>query len=68
MKFQAKLPFCEFLSPFSNKIQYGFGGSFQERTTFPLNGIKEIKRKVMSNFPIGFRLMIREWVPGGMVA
>lgn len=53
---------CEFLSPFSNKIQYGFGGSFQERTTFPLNVIKEIKRKVMSNFPIGFRLMIREWV------
>ena len=54
---------CEFLSPFSNKIQHGFGGSFQERTTFPLNVIKEIKRKVMSNFPIGFRLMIREWVP-----
>jgi 2,4-dienoyl-CoA reductase (NADPH2) len=57
---------CEFLSPFSNKIQHGFGGSFQERATFPLNVIKEIKRKVMSNFPIGFRLMLREWVPGGI--
>lgn len=57
---------CEFLSPFSNKIQHGFGGSFQERAAFPLNVIKEIKRKVTFNFPIGFRLMIREWVPGGI--
>jgi 2,4-dienoyl-CoA reductase (NADPH2) len=42
---------CEFLSPFSNKIQQGFGGSFQERATLPLKIIKEIKRKVTSNFP-----------------
>ncbi len=57
---------CEFLSPFTNKIQHGFGGSFQERTTFPLKVIKEIKRKVTPKFPIGFRLMLREWVPGGI--
>jgi len=57
---------CEFLSPFTNKIQDGFGGSFQNRTAFPMAALKEVKRKLDSDFPIGFRLMLREWVPGGI--
>ena len=57
---------CEFLSPFTNRIQDGFGGSFQNRTAFPLAVLREIKQKLVKDFPIGFRLILREWVPGGI--
>lgn len=57
---------CQFLSPFTNRINGAFGGSFQNRTTFPIEVIREIKRKVPADFPIGFRLLLREWVPGGI--
>ena len=57
---------CGFLSPFTNRIRDGFGGSFQNRTAFPLAVLKEIQRKLTAGFPIGFRLMLREWVPGGI--
>jgi len=57
---------CGFLSPFTNRILDGFGGSFQNRTAFPLAVLKEIQRKLAAGFPIGFRLMLREWVPGGI--
>jgi len=57
---------CGFLSPFTNRIQDGFGGSFQNRTAFPIAVLREIKRKLAKDFPIGFRLILREWVPGGI--
>jgi len=57
---------CEFLSPFTNRIQDGFGGSFHNRTAFPITVIREIKQQLATDFPIGFRLMLREWVPGGI--
>jgi 2,4-dienoyl-CoA reductase-like NADH-dependent reductase (Old Yellow Enzyme family)/nucleotide-binding universal stress UspA family protein len=57
---------CQFLSPFTNKIQGEFGGSFQNRTAFPIEVLREIKRKLAADFPIGFRLVLREWVPGGI--
>ena len=57
---------CEFLSLFTNRIQDGFGGSFQNRTAFPIAVVREIKRKLVKDFPIGFRLILREWVPGGI--
>jgi 2,4-dienoyl-CoA reductase-like NADH-dependent reductase (Old Yellow Enzyme family)/nucleotide-binding universal stress UspA family protein len=57
---------CGFLSPFTNRIQDGFGGSFQNRTAFPIAVLKEIKRQLAPDFPIGFRLILREWVPGGI--
>jgi len=57
---------CQFLSSFTNKIQSDFGGDFQGRTTFPLSVIREIKQRIPKNFSIGFRLITREWVPGGI--
>ena len=57
---------CQFLSSFTNKIQSGFGDDFQGRTTFPLSVIREIKQRIPENFSLGFRLIIREWVPGGI--
>ena len=56
----------QFLSAFTNKIQSNFGGGFQGRTTFPLAIIKEVKRQLPQSFPVGFRLIIREWVPDGI--
>ena len=57
---------CQFLSLFSNKIQSDFGGDFEGRTAFPLDVIREIKERLPRGFPIGFRLIIREWVPDGI--
>ncbi len=57
---------CQYLSAFTNKLTTGFGGDVFARTAFPLAVIREIKKKVPPGFPIGFRLLLREWVPGGI--
>ncbi len=56
----------QFLSAFTNKIASGFGGDFKKRIAFPLAVIREIKKRLPEGFPIGFRLMLTEWVPGGI--
>jgi 2,4-dienoyl-CoA reductase (NADPH2) len=57
---------CQFLSAFTNREQSSFGGDFKGRTAFPLAVIREIKQRVSDNFPVGFRLLLREWVPEGI--
>jgi len=57
---------CQYLSPFTNKIASGFGGDFLGRTAFPLAVIKAVKKRLPKNFPLGFRLLLREWVPDGI--
>ena len=57
---------CQFLSAFSNKTSDAFGGDFQKRTAFPLAVIREIRKVLPQDFPIGFRLLLREWVPDGI--
>jgi 2,4-dienoyl-CoA reductase (NADPH2) len=57
---------CQFLSAFTNKEQSGFGGDFKGRTAFPLAVIREVKQRVPDDFPVGFRLLLREWVPEGI--
>lgn len=52
---------CQFLSSFTN-----YNKSFQARTSFPLSVIKEVKSKVPNDFPVGFRLILKEWVPEGI--
>jgi 2,4-dienoyl-CoA reductase (NADPH2) len=37
-----------------------------ERSAFPLAILREIKRRVPDKFPIGYRLITREWVPEGI--
>ncbi len=56
----------QFLSASTNKIPSGFGGDFKSRMTFPLAVIAEIKKRLPDGFPIGFRLMLIEWVPEGI--
>lgn len=57
---------CEFLSPATNKLKSGFGGSFENRTTFPLSVVHGVRRKLPPEMPLGFRLLLNEWVPGGI--
>jgi 2,4-dienoyl-CoA reductase-like NADH-dependent reductase (Old Yellow Enzyme family)/nucleotide-binding universal stress UspA family protein len=57
---------CEFLSPATNKRTSGFGGSFENRMTLPLGVVREIQRTLPAAMPVGFRLLLNEWVPGGI--
>lgn len=51
---------CQFLSAFSNKHDASHG------TAFLLDLLGEVKRNLPEGFPIGYRLITREWVPEGI--
>ncbi|UCF93843.1 MAG: universal stress protein [Desulfobacterales bacterium] len=57
---------CQFLSSFTNKTPSDFGGDFAHRTKFPLAVIRAVKTRLPATFPMGFRLIVREWVPEGI--
>ena len=57
---------CQFLSPFTNKIRPDFRMDLTKRAAFPLAVLREIKRRLPDQFPIGYRLITREWVPEGI--
>jgi 2,4-dienoyl-CoA reductase (NADPH2) len=56
----------QFLSGFSHKDAAGSPAGFDERIRFPLQVVREVKRRLPPGFPVGFRLLLREWVPGGI--
>lgn len=56
----------QFLSSFTNKVPSEFGGDFECRTGFPLAVIREVKKRIPSSLPLGFRINLREMVPGGV--
>jgi 2,4-dienoyl-CoA reductase (NADPH2) len=57
---------CQFLSAFSNSEYPRVQEDFEQRTHFPLALIKSIKQHLPKDFPIGFRLILEEWVPNGI--
>ncbi len=57
---------CQYLSSFTNKLESGPGGDFPRRCTFPLRVVQAVKKHLPPNFPVGFRILLREWVPGGI--
>ena len=57
---------CQFLSAFTNTADSDQGADFQKRAQFPIMVLKEMRGCLPPNFPIGFRLILREWVPGGI--
>lgn len=57
---------CQYLSSFTNQIRSEFGGDLQSRSAFPLAVVKRVRKKVPEDFPVGFRLILREFVPGGI--
>ena len=54
-----------FMSPFINKRNDRFGGSFENRMRFPLAIIDQTRKKCGRDFPILVRYSADEWVPGG---
>lgn len=57
---------CQYLSGFTNHIKNRYGPDFNARVKFPIAVIQAMKARLPDTFPIGFRLLVKEWVPGGI--
>jgi 2,4-dienoyl-CoA reductase-like NADH-dependent reductase (Old Yellow Enzyme family)/thioredoxin reductase len=55
----------QFLSPFENRRNDGYGGTLQNRLRFPLDVIRRTKELLGNDFPLTMRLSVREFVDGG---
>ncbi|MDP2999226.1 MAG: FAD-dependent oxidoreductase [Bryobacterales bacterium] len=58
---------AQFMSPYVNRRNDRFGGSFINRMRFVLEIMARIRHKCGRHFPIGVRYSGEEWVPGGRV-
>ncbi|MFH1077003.1 MAG: universal stress protein [Pseudomonadota bacterium] len=55
----------QFLSPRTNKRKDKYGGDLQGRMRFVLELVEEIKDAVGYDYPVGYRFLADEWLPGG---
>ena len=55
----------EFLSPFTNKREDDFGGSFENRMRFGLEVMQAIRQEVGDDFPLIVRMNGNDFMPGG---
>jgi len=55
----------QFLSPVSNLRSDEYGGPLQNRMRFPLEVIAAVRAAFPSHKPVGVRLSVTDWVPGG---
>ena len=56
----------QFMSPYTNQRTDSYGGSFENRMRFPTEVLHAIRVAVGKNYPIIFRLVMTEMVPGGI--
>ncbi|SLM18329.1 NADH oxidase [uncultured spirochete] len=56
---------AQFMSAYSNKRMDEFGGNLSARMKFPVEIVKNIRRKTGNGYPIIFRMSGDERVPGG---
>jgi len=56
---------AEFMSSYSNKRNDIYGGRLENRLRFPLEIIKDVRKKCGEDFIICFRISADEYVPGG---
>ncbi|MHC4742731.1 MAG: oxidoreductase [Planctomycetota bacterium] len=56
---------AQFMSPFVNKRNDRFGGSFMGRMRFTMEIITRIQMKCGKDFPLGIRYSGDEWIEGG---
>lgn len=54
----------QFLSPLKNQRRDDYGGSFENRTRFPREIIRQVRETVGPDFPIGIRMAGNDFVPG----
>ena len=57
---------CQFLSAFTNTPQSNLNEEQDRRCAFPLSLVRAVKQHLPAGFPVGFRLMLTEWVPEGI--
>lgn len=57
---------CQFLSAFTNSALSNVHLDLEQRCVFPLALVRAVKQKLPAGFPVGFRLMLAEWVPEGI--
>jgi len=55
----------QFISPNLNKRTDAWGGSFENRTRFPMECLRRCKELCGPDFPIGIRIIAVEGTPGG---
>ncbi len=55
---------AQFMSPYVNRRNDRFGGSFINRMRFVLEIVHRIQLKCGHNYPVGIRYSGEEWVPG----
>jgi 2,4-dienoyl-CoA reductase-like NADH-dependent reductase (Old Yellow Enzyme family)/nucleotide-binding universal stress UspA family protein len=56
----------QFLSPRTNRRSDVYGGTLENRMRFPLELIGAIRQAVGADFPVGYRFLADEWLPGGV--
>jgi len=56
---------AQFMSPFVNKRNDRFGGSFMGRMRFTMEIVTRIQMKCGKGFPVGIRYSGDEWIEGG---
>ena len=55
----------QFLSPLSNRREDAFGGSFENRTRFPLAVARAVREAFPASLPVFVRISATDWVDGG---
>ncbi len=55
----------QFLSPRVNRRADGYGGSLENRMRFPLEVLDAVRAQVGKDYPVGYRLLADELLPGG---
>jgi 2,4-dienoyl-CoA reductase (NADPH2) len=56
----------QFLSGFSHKDPAGAPMDFETRLRFALEVVREVRRRLPAGVMLGWRLLLREWVPDGI--
>lgn len=56
----------QFLSPRSNIRADEYGGDIDGRMRFPIRVIEAVKERVGDQFPVGYRFLADELIPGGL--
>ena len=56
----------QFLSPRTNLRQDAYGGDAERRMRFPLEVVGAVRTAVGDDYPVGYRFIADEYVPGGL--
>jgi 2,4-dienoyl-CoA reductase-like NADH-dependent reductase (Old Yellow Enzyme family)/NADPH-dependent 2,4-dienoyl-CoA reductase/sulfur reductase-like enzyme len=56
----------QFMSKFSNIREDAYGGDTTRRARFAVDIVKEVRKRVGTDFPISFKISAQEFVPGGL--